>query len=241
MTENTMAAPAKQGGVFEDILEVLWAPAKVFERSRAAGVGMYLLALTVIMVVLVVATKGLLQPYLEAGADQQLLQQARQSGRELPAEAVTAARSFTVYAFLAGIAMTPLVGGLMGGILIWLAAKLLRAPLAFGRAVFIAVLSTVPRVIGTLVTAIQGAIVDPASVTSMYQSSIGPARFADPETTKPVVMGLLANFDLFSIWALVITAIGVSVLARVPRSTGWIVAIVSTSIGLLPVLLAALK
>ncbi|MFY7922675.1 MAG: hypothetical protein ACOVSI_09700 [Gemmatimonas sp.] len=39
------AAPEKQGSVWEDCLEVLWAPATVFDRSRARGVGMYLLVL----------------------------------------------------------------------------------------------------------------------------------------------------------------------------------------------------
>ena len=90
MTDST-AAGAKQGSVFEDILEVLWAPAAVFERSRSRGAGLYMLVLTVMIVVLLVATKSLIQPYVDANFDLQLIKMAEQ-GSKMPAEAVESGR-----------------------------------------------------------------------------------------------------------------------------------------------------
>ena len=53
---NEVAAASSKGTVFEDVLEVLWAPGQVFDRSRAKGVGMYILVLTAITLVIVLAT-----------------------------------------------------------------------------------------------------------------------------------------------------------------------------------------
>ena len=52
---NEVSADASKGSVFEDVLEVLWAPSKVFDRARAKGVGMYILLLTAVTLVIVLA------------------------------------------------------------------------------------------------------------------------------------------------------------------------------------------
>ena len=78
MSEYTTAATTKQGSVWEDLLEVLWAPAAVFERSRSRGVGMFMLLLTIVLVVVLVATKNLLQPFVDANYDLQVIKMAEQ-------------------------------------------------------------------------------------------------------------------------------------------------------------------
>jgi hypothetical protein len=107
------------------------------------------------------------------------------------------------------------------------------AALPFGRAVFIATLASVPRVLAILATAIQGAVLDTSNVTSLFAASIGPARFVDPAKVDNVVLTLLAGFDLFGLWNIAITAIGVSVIARVSRGAGWIASIIAVAISLL--------
>jgi hypothetical protein len=232
MTETTTAGAAKEGGVFEDILEVLWAPATVFERSRSRGAGLYMLVLTLIIVALLVATKSLIQPYVDANFDLQLIKMAEQ-GQKMPAEAVESGRRFGGYFLFAGWALTAVFSGLIGGVLTWLGAKVASAALPLGRAVFIATLAAVPRVLGVLATAIQGAVLDTSNVTSLFAASVGPARFVDPATTDNVVLTLLASFDLFGLWNIAITAIGVSVIARVSRGAGWLASVVAVAISLL--------
>ena len=241
MSEVTTAdatVNAKQGGVFEDILEVLWAPAAVFERSRSRGAFGYMLTLTLICVVLVVATKSLLQPYVDANFDLQLIKMAEQ-GQKMPAEAVESSRKFGGYFLYASFALTPIFAGLFGGILVWLGAKLAGASVAFGRAMLIATLASVPRVLSLLTTAIQGAVLDTSTVTSLFSASIGPARFLDAAKANNVVLTLLASFDLFGIWNIVITAIGVSVVARVSRGTGWLASGLALAASLLLTLIPA--
>jgi hypothetical protein len=232
MTEHGTAGATTPGGLFEDILEVLWAPATVFERSRHRGAGLYMVALTLIAIALIAATRSLIQPYVDANFDLQVSKLAAQ-GRAMPPEAVASGRTFGGYFLFAGWALSPVFSGLIGGVLVWLGAKVATAPLPLGRAVFIATLAGVPRVLGILATAIQGAVLDTGTVQSLFAASLGPARFVDPATTNDVVLTLLAGFDVFGIWNLAITAVGVSVVARVSRGAGWIAAIVGLAISLL--------
>lgn len=232
MTEQTTAGATNEGGVFEDILEVLWAPAAVFERSRNRGAGMYMLVLTLVIVGLLVATKSLIQPYVDANFDLQLIKMTEQ-GRKMPAEAVESGRRIGGYFLYATWAFTAVFAGLIGGVLTWLGAKVAGAAMPIGRAIFVATLATVPRVLGILATAIQGAVLDTSNVTSLFAASVGPARFVDPAKVDNVVLTLLATFDLFGLWNLAITALGVSVIARVSRGAGWMASFIALAISLL--------
>jgi hypothetical protein len=231
----------KSGSVWEDSLEVLWAPATVFQRSAARGVGMYMLVLTAFLVIVLLATKGLLQPYMDANYDLQMIKMAEQ-GKPVPTEGLETIRAVSSWTLLIGWSLTAVLSGIAGGIITWLASKLVRAPLAFGRAVFIATLASVPRILGFLATAVQGAMVNPDTITSPFSASLGPARFLDARSADSAVLAILASIDVFTVWNIVITAIGVSVIAKTSRSTGWIVSVIawalSVMLTLLPVLLA---
>ena len=112
MSDGTVTTP--KSSVLEDLLEVMWAPAKVFDRSRAKGVGMYMAVLTLISLVIVLATKGLIQPYIDANFYLQMQQMAAK-GTPMPAEAAAAAQKFAGSGFLAtGVMMVPLGAVLTG-------------------------------------------------------------------------------------------------------------------------------
>jgi hypothetical protein len=100
----------------------------------------------------------------------------------------------------------------------------------------------VPKVLSFIVTAAQGALVDPQSIRSFSDAALGAARFVDPVSTSPALTALLSNIDVFNIWQLVIMAIGLSVVGRVERSAGFIGAFVGWALGValtvLPALLA---
>ncbi|MFN5583422.1 hypothetical protein [Gemmatimonas sp.] len=231
MSEATMGS-GKKGSVWEDVLEVLWAPSTVFERSAGAGVGLYMLVLTAILAIIVFATKGLLQPYIDANYDLQMIQLAKRGGKPIPAEAVAAGRTVAGYVFLGFSVLTPVIGGFFGGLTTWGGAKILGVPLTVGRATFIATLSTVPRIVAVLATAVQGAVLDSAGATSFFSASLGPARFLDATTASPAVLALLGSLDLFAVWGVVITAVGISVVARVSRGTGWAASVVAWGIAM---------
>jgi hypothetical protein len=238
---NQPTVESSKGSVFEDVLEVLWAPAKVFDRSRTKGVGMYILVLTAVTLVIVLATKGLIQPYIDANFDVQMQQMAAR-GTPMPPEAAAAAQKFAGYGFIAtGVLMIP-IGAVLTGVLVWIGGKVASAPFTFGQGMLIATLASVPRVLSFIATAVQGAMADPQSIRSFSDAALGAARFVDPVSTSPALMALLANVDAFNIWQLVIMAVGISVVGRVERSAGFVGAIVAWGLGValtvVPALLA---
>ena len=91
-----------------------------------------------------------------------------------------------------------------------------------------------------IINALQGLLLSPESITGRYSVQIGPARFLDA-STNPFVLTLLGGLDLFTIWVTVLLAIGLSVVARVPRSQAAIAAVAVWLVGLLPGLYQALS
>jgi len=230
----------KNSGVFDDLLEVLFSPAKVFDRARDNSSGTYLLVLTIAIAVVVFATRSLIEPYMDAQMDLQVLLAAR-SGQPVAPEMAATMRSAGMWSFIGGsIVMIP-VGALLTALFIWLGSTLVKAPLRYGQALVIASLTSVLRLLAMIATAVQGALLDPVSFRSMSDASLGGARFLDPETISPLVMQVTANLDLFNIWQLVLFAIGISVIARVNRGTGAAAAVIGWSIGVGLTLIPALR
>jgi hypothetical protein len=119
-------------------------------------------------------------------------------------------------------------------VLLWLAGKVIGASVAFAAAMMITTYSYVPRIVETVLNAIQGLLLSPESITSRYSVQIGPARFLDAASTNPVLLALLGGLDVFTIWTTVLLAIGLAVVARVPRSKAAIAAGAVWLISLLP-------
>ncbi len=224
------AAPAKQGGLFEDLIEVLYAPSKVFERTRYAGVGKYLVATTAIILVIVFAMRGLMQPYMDAQFDLGI-RLAAAKGTPMPENAIEAGRKFSSVGLIVIAGLTMLVGPLLNAIFLIIGGKIFGAPLSFARAAVIAALAGVPRLFTWLAIAVQGLMLPEGTMPrSMADASLGPARFVDPETTAPAIVALLSNIDVFRIWQIVLLGIGVSVVAKVSRTNGYLTAIVAVGI-----------
>ena len=78
---------------------------------------------------------------------------------------------------------------------------------------------------------VQALISDPASARSLMDLSLSPARFVDPEKMPPAVLQFLGNLDVFHLWQLALTAIGVAIVAPVSTGTGAVVALIMVGIG----------
>ena len=241
MTESTATAPSG-GGLFEDLIEVLYAPSTVFDRARAKKAFMYALVTAVLVGVVAIATKNLMSPWFEAQSDL-ALKMAAAKGKPIPDTAVASMRTFSSWGIVIGAPLTMLLGPYINAILLLLGAKIMKAPLTFAQAAIVATLGGVPRILGWIALPVQALVLDGSQARSIADLSMGPARFFDPATMPPSVLTLLGNLDVFRIWQIVLIAIGVSVVARVPRSTGAVIAILMLGIGaimqMLPTLLSS--
>ncbi len=224
MTDAT-TVPAS-GGLMDDLLEIFTAPARVFERRRAAGYGKHMIVLMLLTLVILAATLSLSGPYFDA---QYMLgmRQAAERGAALPPEAtgstaMAIARWGTVAVFVVMIPIMVWIGALF----VMLGAKVAGTSIGYKQGALISTLAGFPRLLSPVATAIQGLFADPASIRSMSDAALGPSRLVDPMTTPPVLLGILGNFDLTNLWAIVLVGIGVSVIGRVSRGSGMVAAAV---------------
>lgn len=228
--EGSMAAP-KQGGLFEDLIEVLYAPSKVFDRSRAASAFKYAAVLFVLVLVLMIATKNLLTPWFDAQTEL-TIKLAAAKGKPIPDNAAASMRSFTPWSIVVGGALTMLIGPYLNAIWLLIGAKIAKAPLTYSQAALVAVLAGVPRLLGWLAMPIQAILSDGANARSLSDLSLGPARFVDPNTMPPAVLAALGNLDVFRLWHMALIVIGVSVVSRVSKGTAAVAMIILFAISL---------
>ena len=226
---DVMTPPASKGGLFEDLIEVLFAPSKVFDRTRAAKALKYAVVTAVVVGVIMFATKNLLQPWLDAQGDLALAQAAAK-GKPIPEAAASAVRTSTAWGLVAGLPRCMLVGPFLNAVMLFLGAMLMKVKVSYSQLAVIATLGGVPRMLGVIAMPIQALLLDGANAKSLADMSLGPARFLDATTMSPALVSLASQFDVFRIWQLALITIGVAVVGRVSMSTAAVVTMVMAAL-----------
>jgi hypothetical protein len=217
-------APAAAGGnVLEELVDILVAPARTFAALRTRGAWPHVIILSLLTLAVVIALRGLLEPFLEANMAV-AMRQAAAKGQAVPPGAARAMGSFAWWGFVVTSAFTVGLTALFGGAALWAAGLLLKVALPFQRAVVIGAVAAVTVPFSMLAMGVQGAFLDPAAIRGLTDASLGPARFFDPATTAPALLAMVSRIDLLGLWGVALQAIGVGGVAGVPRKTGWAVA-----------------
>ena len=238
MTDAAAPPAPSKASVFEDFVDIFVQPSVVFDRRRDGQFGMALLVLAVVTGILAFVLHNGLAPIMDAViAKQQAAMLAKNPS--LTAEQLSGMTGFMEMTSKYGAIVIVPIAAVIGAALIWLIGKFLDAKMAFAAAMMISVYSGVPRVVQTVVSALQGLLLPPESITSANSVGIGPARFL-PDSADPILTTLLAGLDAFTIWSVVLSAIGIAVVARVPMKKAAIVAGLVWLVSLLPALYGAI-
>jgi hypothetical protein len=218
--------------LFEDLIEVLYAPSQVFDRTRAVKAGKYVVVTAIIVAVIGIATKNLLMPWFDAqGALTMKLAAAK--GQPMPEAAASSMRTFTSWGIIIGAPIAMLVGPYLNAMFLMIGAKLMKAQISFAQAATVAALGGMPRVLAWIAMPVQAIVSDGEKARSLADLSLGPARFLNPETMSPALLQLIGNLDVFRLWQIVLTAIGVAVVARVTMSTAAVITIIMIGVGII--------
>ena len=211
------------GGLMEDFINIFIKPSEVFEHNRNKGFAMPALLQMVVWVVLAVALKNLMQPFIDADFARGMAKAAAKaaaSGQPMPANATAMAEKFKDVGSYALPLIAPWINALVGGAFISFAAKIFSAPMSYSQGATISAWAYMPALLGTIATAVMGVVLDTDTIRGMSDGQLGPARFVDPATTPPVLLALLQRIDLFAIWEIVLAGIGISVVGRISRMNG---------------------
>ena len=227
MGQGIQQPPVEQGGAssaFLDVFKVLFEPTAVFERVRARP-SFFVPFLTIIAVQCVLFFINL--PYLKVALQAQMA--AAPQARPVPGGAL-----LTIFGLVGLILFLGLIF-VVSGLLLWVLASVLGGGEAkFSTMLSVATYAAVPSaillgIVGVIVLHMQGT----SGITSTQdlQPALGLDLMAPG--AKGFVGAVLKSINPFSIWGLVLTAIGVSTTLRVSKGTGYTVAISAFVIGVL--------
>jgi hypothetical protein len=232
-------SPAK-AGLWEDFVDIFYAPSSVFARRSDGKFGMALLILAVLGTVLFFLTKNAMAPIMDAEFTRQSAAAMRKNPA-ITAEQMASSRGFfeTVGPLFFAVGITLSVFGT--GLVLWAVGKLFDAKESVAAAIMIATYAEVPRIVQVLTNAAQGLVMSPESLNSINAVSFSLARFMNPDTGSPVMIALASRVDLFTIWVTVLLAIGLHVVGKIPKQQAAIVAVITWVVGALPAVFGALR
>jgi len=216
--------PAK-ASVFEDVVDSFYAPSSVFMRRANSGFGMYLLLVTLIAAVFAFANRGIMMQVFEGEFDRRIAEAVAKNPQA--AAAMEQAQAMKgVQLKIQGYAMyvaTPLMIFFVAFGL-WLVAMIFKARVTYGQAVLIVAIAFIPRQLGSLVTTIQVLVTDTSALTNPYALALSPAKFMDRDMANSKLYAFLSSLEVFRIWCAVVQGIGISIIAKVPASKGYLAA-----------------
>ena len=231
-------SPAK-AGLWEDFVDIFYAPSSVFARRSDGKFGLALLLLVVVGTILVFVTKNAMQPIFDAEFTRQTAAAMRKNPN-ITAEQMASSRNFFEMIGPLLFALFLTISVLGTGLILWCVGKLFDAKESLAAGMMIATYSEVPRIVQILTNAAQGLIMSPEKLNATNSVGFNLARFMNPDTTSAVTIALAARVDVFTIWVTVLLAIGLHVVGKIPRQQAAIAAAIAWVVGaLVPVFLAS--
>lgn len=227
------ASSPASASVWEDFIDIFYAPSAVFARRINSGFFVPMLVVTVAVGVLFLVNSNVMSQVMDAEMNRALAKRAQ----ALTPEQLEGARKFSGAMRKVGVFIFTPITIFLIGLVLWVVGKFFEAKQTLGQAVMVASYSYVPRIIESVVTSVQGLLLDPSQFTGRWRISLGVGRFLDPDTTSPRLLGLLGRVDIFTIWVTVLLVIGLSVTGRIPRARAAVAGVIVWFIGALPLLL----
>jgi hypothetical protein len=230
--------------VWEDFIDIFYAPSQVFARRARSGFGVPMLVVTVLIGALALVNGAANDAALDADmgrAQAKAMAQAAAKGGPQPSAAqMETIRNVSHTMSKIGLFVLLPIGMLLIGVVVALVGKMFDASVTVGAGIMIASYAYIPRILEGVINCIQALFVDTSTITSRLNFSLGVGRFLDPDTTPPVLLGLLARVDVFTIWVTVLIAIGLSVVGKIPMKKAALAAVVVWFVGALAIVLPAL-
>lgn len=231
--ESVPTPPAEKASLFEDFIDILYAPSQVFARREKAGFWVVTLILAVLIGGLFYANQGVTQSIMDAEFNRQMAEVSAKNPSLTPEQLAGSRKMMESVSTVSAFFFAPIIVLLLG-LCVWLVSKLFGATMSYGAACMITAYAYIPRAIEGVVTAVQGLLLDTSAMTGRYHLSLGVGRFLDPDTMNPGLISLLGRVDVFTIWVTVLLGIGISVVGKIPRQQGMLAAAALWVLGALP-------
>lgn len=216
-----MTAPddraAPTSALWEDFIDILYAPARVFARRRDARYGPALLVLAVVGLVLFFAFRGMFDAITDVAITKQMQADPTLTPQQAASARATAAKFGIVTGVLQALVGYPLLVALVAALL-WFVGKIFGSTQRFAHAMTITSYANLPRLLGTVASGVLFALGRPDQVTSPYSVLMSPLRLVDEASLSAVQVALLSRLDLFTLWSTALLGVGMHVIGGLTRS-----------------------
>lgn len=238
----TQAAPAvtPRAALWEDFIDIFYAPSTVFRRREQGNPVIPIAVITFICGVLFFLNSGALQPMFDAEFDRQMSLAMRQNPN-MNTEAVERVRGFALRMQQVGMFIFLPLAILGIGVTTWVAGKLVDATHTFRAALIVAAYAYAPRILDQVLYGLQGLFLDPEQMDGRFRLTMGVGRFLDPDTVSPLLLAVVGRVDLITLWITALVAIGLCVTGRIPMKKAAIAAAIVWLVGGLPLIIPALR
>lgn len=239
MTEPAVAAaPQQKSSVFDDLVEITFAPAQVFARRMTSGFGAAFFILWILMSGVLFASRPVFEPVMQAELAKAHEKMAQQNPN-LTADQTAIADKVAGFVSVAIVVIGPPIGMLILGVFVWLVGRVFGGAVNAGQGMLIGTLAYVPRFLGSVAVLALSFVTDSSKVTNPAQLSLSPARFLDPATAGVAVLSLVSRLDVSVLWGTAVIAVGYATIGKMDKGKAWGAAITLWILGALPVLLQA--
>jgi hypothetical protein len=211
--EAATVPAAKPASLWEDFIDIFYAPSTVFERRRNANPWPMILIITVVITAITVLTFNSLSPVYESEFRAVAAKQMA-TNPQITQDAIDKGIRFQMIARQWGGVFFP-IGMLIIALPVWALGRIVGAKeLTYTRSLVVVAWGSIFGALSLLIMGVQGLVLDVSALTSMDQLSLSAARFVDKAATAPFVYGTLKSLDVLQIWGLIVMAIGVKVTGR---------------------------
>ena len=236
MAQPVAATPmAQRAAVWEDFIDIFYAPAMVFARRARDSFWIPFFVVTIVIGALFYLNSGVLQPVMEGEFNRGMAAAMRSNPRLTPEMADRFRQTGIRIAQIGGFLLVP-IAIVLTGTVAWLIGKLFDAKQAYGAALMVAAYAWVPKILEAVLNGVQGLFLDPDQLNGRFRLTLGVGRFFDPDVTSPILLGFIGRIDVFTIWVTVLLAIGLSVTGGISRSRAALAAPLIWAAGATPVL-----
>jgi hypothetical protein len=236
VTEPTLTPGVPSASLWEDFIDIFTSPSAVFRRREQSGFGLQLLVLTVIFAILVLGTKSLVMPAIDADIARQM-----HAHPELTAEQMEKGRSMgELFGPIFVIVLFPLMA-VLTGLILWLVGKIFDSRQTPRQGMMVATYAFFPKLLYSIASAIIAFLSNPDRLNGMSRVTVGLGALLDPDKTSPVLLALLVRVDVFTLWGTALLAIGLQVTGKVSKPNSYLAAALVWCVGALPGVLGALR
>jgi hypothetical protein len=205
--------PVAKSSLWEDFIDIFYAPSSVFARREHASPWPPILVVSALFILISFATFNVVSPTIEAE-----IRRGMSANPQMTEDMMNTMVKWAMTTARWGALFTPILI-FVTGLWYWLVGKPFQNhPRTVTTAVMIVAYSYIIKCVGGILGGVQALLMDPTKLTSPYALSISAARFVDRDAMSPTMYALLTKFDLFSIWYVVLLAIGLRVTGRVSRN-----------------------